>query len=202
MAAAILARELGVDIYTIDLAGVVSKYIGETSKNLDRVFDAAEHSNSILLIDEADALFGRRSQVRDAHDRYANVEVAYLLQRMEAYAGIAILATNLRQNIDDAFLRRFAFTVHFPFPGADERRQIWERVWPPAAPLAEDIELGELADRFRLSGGNIRNAALAAAFLAVADGGEITRAHVLRAVGREYEKLGATLANEVPELVA
>jgi len=190
MAAGVLANALELDLWAIDLAMTVSKYIGETSKNLDRIFRAAEDSNAILFFDEAEALFGKRSEVRDSHDRYANVEIAYLLQKMEAYDGVAILATNLRQNLDDAFARRLAFTIHFPFPSAEDRLEIWRRVWPEEVALADDADLADLADRFRLSGGNIRNAALAAAFLAADEGNEVRRGHLLRAIRREYQKLG------------
>jgi hypothetical protein len=205
MAAGVLANALQLDLHAIDLASIVSKYIGETSKNLDRIFRAAEDSNAILFFDEADALFGRRSEVRDSHDRYANVEIAYLLQKMEAYDGVAILATNLRQNLDEAFARRLAFTVHFPFPAADDRLEIWQRVWPEEVPLGDDVDLPDLAGRFRLSGGSIRNAALAAAFLAATDGAAVGRDHLLRAVRREYQKLGrglseAELTGVEPEL--
>lgn len=194
MAAEVVARELRLDLYKIDLAGVVSKYIGETEKNLDRIFAAAEHGNAILLFDEADALFGKRSQVRDSHDRYANLEVSYLLQKMEQYEGVSILATNLRQNLDDAFLRRLTFTISFPFPDEASRAQIWARVWPREAPLAANVDPHWLAARFLLSGGNIRNVALAAAYLAVEDGGAIALSHVLRAVRAEFQKMGKTLA--------
>jgi SpoVK/Ycf46/Vps4 family AAA+-type ATPase len=190
MAAEILAAELGLDLYRIDLAGVVSKYIGETEKNLDRVFAAAEDAGAILFFDEADALFGKRSEVRDSHDRYANIEISYLLQKMEDYEGIAILATNLRQNLDDAFVRRLAFTVHFPFPDEASRRRIWAGVWPAETPRAPDLDLDLLARQFKLSGGGIHNAALAAAFLAASDGGMVTMAHVLHAIRREQQKAG------------
>jgi hypothetical protein len=196
MAAGVLANELELDLYAIDLASIVSKYIGETSKNLDRVFRAAEDANAILFFDEAEALFGKRSEVRDSHDRYANVEIAYLLQKMEAYDGVAVLATNLRQNLDEAFARRLGFTVHFPFPSATDRLEIWRRVWPDEVPLAADVDLDELAERFRLSGGNIRNAALASAFLAAAKRSEVRREHLLLAVRREYQKLGRGLSAE------
>ncbi len=196
MAAGIVANELGLDLYAIDLASIVSKYIGETSKNLDRIFRAAEDANAVLFFDEADALFGKRSEVRDSHDRYANVEIAYLLQKMEVHEGVAILATNLRQNLDEAFARRLGFTVHFPFPNTADRREIWDRVWPDEVPLGADVDLDDLAERFRLSGGNIRNAALAAAFLAAADGTAVRREHLLRAVRREYQKLGRGLSDE------
>lgn len=193
MAAEVIANTLHLDLYKIDLSGVVSKYIGETEKNLDRIFTAAENANAILFFDEADALFGRRSEVRDAHDRYANIEIAYLLQKMEHYEGIAILATNLRGNLDEAFIRRLAFTVHFPFPDEGDRRRIWTKIWPVATPVANEVDLGFLAHQFTLSGGNIKNIALAAAFLAAEDGGVVTMAHILRATQREYQKMGKVL---------
>jgi AAA+ superfamily predicted ATPase len=194
MAAEIIANELGLDLYKIDLSGVVSKYIGETEKNLDRIFRAAEHANAILFFDEADALFGKRSEVRDSHDRYANIEISYLLQKMESYDGIAILATNLRQNLDDAFVRRLAFTVHFPFPDEASRRHVWAGIWPDETPLAADVDLDFLARQFKLSGGNIKNIALAAAFLAAEDGGRVTMAHLRQATRREYQKMGKALS--------
>jgi adenylate kinase family enzyme len=190
MAAQVLARELGLDIYRIDLATVVSKYIGETEKNLDRIFSAAEGSNAVLFCDEADALFGKRSEVRDAHDRYANVEVAYLLQRMETYPGAVILATNLRQNVDDAFLRRLDFVIEFPFPEPADRERIWERLLPSGAPVAPDVDIPFLARQFKLSGGSIRNVSLAAAFMAADDGGVIGMPQLIRGVALEYEKHG------------
>jgi SpoVK/Ycf46/Vps4 family AAA+-type ATPase len=200
MAAEIIARELGLDLYKIDLSSVVSKYIGETEKNLDRIFAAAENANAILFFDEADALFGKRSEVRDSHDRYANIEISYLLQKMEEYEGIAILATNLRQNLDESFVRRLAFTVHFPFPDEDCRRRIWAGIWPEATPLAQDVDPGFLARQFRLSGGNIKNIALAGAFLAADDGGAVTMVHLIQATRREYQKMGKVLS--VAELAA
>ena len=190
MAAQVLANDLGLQMYRVDLATVVSKYIGETEKNLDRIFSAAEGSNAILFFDEADALFGKRSGVSDAHDRYANIEVAYLLQKMEGYAGAVILATNYRSNIDDAFLRRLDFVVDFPFPEADDRRRIWELLLPERAPVADDIDLDFLATRFKLSGGGIRNCSLAAAFIAAQESGVIGMEHLVRAVAVEYGKLG------------
>ncbi|HEY7619498.1 MAG TPA: ATP-binding protein, partial [Solirubrobacteraceae bacterium] len=190
MAAEVLARELALDLYAVDLAGVVSKYIGETEKNLDRIFDAAREVDAILFFDEADALFGKRSEVRDSHDRYANVEISYLLQKMEEHAGIAILATNLRDNLDDAFLRRLSFTVHFPYPGEADRRRIWERAWPAAVPLAADLDLAAMAREHRLTGGNIKNVALGAAYLAAADGRRVTVEHLRHALWREFQKLG------------
>jgi hypothetical protein len=191
MSAQVLGHELGLDLFRIDLATVVSKYIGETEKNLDRIFAAAQGSNAILFFDEADALFGKRSEVRDSHDRYANIEVAYLLQKMEGYAGAVILATNFRQNLDDAFLRRLDVVVDFPFPEAEDRRRIWELLLPDTAPLnREDIDVGFLAQQFKLSGGGIRNCSLAAAFMAAEDGGGIGMRHLIRAVALEYGKLG------------
>jgi SpoVK/Ycf46/Vps4 family AAA+-type ATPase len=168
----------------------VSKYIGETEKNLDRIFDAADGSNAILFFDEADALFGKRSEVRDSHDRYANIEVAYLLQKMESYAGAVILATNFRQNLDEAFLRRLDFVIDFPFPESEDRERIWQLLLPDAAPLDEDIDIPFLAGQFKLSGGSIRNVSLAAAFLAAEDGGSISMRHLIRGVALEYGKLG------------
>jgi ATP-dependent 26S proteasome regulatory subunit len=190
MSAEIMAGELGLDLYKIDLSTVVSKYIGETEKNLARIFDEAETSNAILFFDEADALFGRRSEVRDSHDRYANIEIGYLLQKMEEYQGMVILATNFRKNMDDAFVRRMHFTVEFPFPGEDDRQRIWERIWPESAPVSQDLNLEFLARRFEVAGGAIRNIALAAAFLAAADGRVVTMSHLIRATRREYQKMG------------
>jgi hypothetical protein len=197
LAAEVLARELGLDLYRIDLAATVSKYIGETEKNLRRLFEAAEASGAVLLFDEADALFGKRGEVKDGHDRYANLEVAYLLQRMESYRGLAILTTNLRSNVDRAFLRRLRFVVQFPFPDATQRAQIWLRMFPPAAPL-EGIDAGALA-RLAASGGVIRAIALSAAFAAAEDGSAITPAHVLRAARVEYAKAERPLTDSESE---
>jgi SpoVK/Ycf46/Vps4 family AAA+-type ATPase len=193
MAAEIIANALGLDLYKIDLSGVVSKYIGETEKNLDRIFRAAENANAILFFDEADALFGKRSEVRDSHDRYANIEISYLLQKMEQFEGIAILATNLRGNLDEAFTRRLAFTILFPFPDEADRRRIWTGIWPAETPMADNVNLDLLAQQFKLSGGNIKNIALAAAFLAAEDEGSVTMTHLLQATRREYQKLGKPL---------
>ncbi len=190
MAAQVLGAQLGLDLFRVDLATIVSKYIGETEKNLERIFTAADGSNAILFFDEADALFGKRSEVSDSHDRYANIEVAYLLQRMEAYPGAVILATNFRRNIDDAFVRRLDFVIDFPFPEPEDRRRIWRLVLPAAAPLAHDVDLDFLAERFKLSGGAIRNCSLAAAFRAADEGSEIEMRHLVRAVAQEYGKQG------------
>jgi hypothetical protein len=195
MAAQIIAGELGLDLYRIDLSTVVSKYIGETEKNIERIFREAEQSNAILFFDEADALFGKRSEVRDSHDRYANIEVSYLLQRMEAYDGVTILATNLRGNLDEAFTRRLQFAVAFPFPEADDRLRIWETLAPSAIPWANDIDFELLAERFKLAGGNIRNVLVSAAYLAAADGGVLTMGHLLHGTRRELQKMGR-LVNE------
>jgi ATP-dependent 26S proteasome regulatory subunit len=187
MAAEVLARHLQLDLYRIDLANVISKYIGETEKNLKRVFDAAEESGAILFFDEADALFGKRSEVRDSHDRYANIEINYLLQRMEDYRGLAILATNRKSLLDQAFLRRLRFLVDFPFPTVADRVRIWRGAFPRKASLgALDFDcLG----RMEIAGGNICNIALNAAFLAAGAGGSINMEHVLTAARREYAKI-------------
>ena len=187
MAAEVLASELRLDLYRIDLSQVVSKYIGETEKNLRRVFDAAEEGGAILLFDEADALFGKRSEVKDSHDRYANIEVSYLLQRMEAYRGLAILTTNLKSALDPAFLRRIRFVVQFPFPDAAQRAEIWRRIFP-----AQHADRGPRRDklaRLNVAGGNIRNIALNAAFLAADAGEPVRMGHLLRAARSEYAKL-------------
>jgi SpoVK/Ycf46/Vps4 family AAA+-type ATPase len=190
MAAQVLAAQLGLEIFRVDLATIVSKYIGETEKNLDRIFGAAEGSNAILFFDEADALFGKRSEISDSHDRYANIEVAYLLQRMEGYAGAVILATNFRRNIDDAFVRRLDFVIDFPFPEVEDRKRIWRLLLPAEAPLADDLDLDFLATQFKLSGGAIRNCSLSAAFQAADDNGVIEMRHLVRAVAQEYGKQG------------
>lgn len=190
MAAEVIASDLGLDLYKIDLSGLVSKYIGETEKNLERVFTEAQSSNAILFFDEADSIFGKRSGVKDAHDRYANLEISYLLQRMEVYDGVTILATNLRSNIDEAFLRRLQFAVDVPFPDEKQRLRIWETLFPPGVPKGEDVDLEEMARRYKLAGGNIRNILLSAAFLAASDGGVITMQHLLHGARREFQKMG------------
>ena len=188
LAAEVLGGALDLDVYRIDLSAVVSKYIGETEKNLRRVFDAAEEGCAILLFDEADALFGKRSEVRDSHDRYANIEVSYLLQRLEAYRGLAILTSNLKSHIDEAFLRRLRFVVDFPFPGPAERARIWARAFPPSAPVSA-LDPARLA-QLNVVGGAIRNVAMNAAFLAADAGGPVGMAEVLAAARLEYEKAG------------
>jgi SpoVK/Ycf46/Vps4 family AAA+-type ATPase len=193
LAATLLADEHGVDLYKIDLSAVVSKYVGETEKNLSQAFAEAEGTSAILFFDEADALFGKRGEVRDARDRWANIEVNHLLQRIEEFSGPVILASNLSQNIDDAFLRRIHVIVDFPFPDAEARLGIWRRVFPPGLTRPDDDQLAELAQRFALPGGSIRNIALDATFGAVAeDNGAppaVTLRHLVKATAREYEKL-------------
>jgi SpoVK/Ycf46/Vps4 family AAA+-type ATPase len=191
LAAEVLANELRLDLYRIDLSQVVSKYIGETEKNLRRVFDAAEAGGAVLLFDEADALFGKRSEVKDSHDRYANIEVSYLLQRMEAYRGLAILTTNMKSALDPAFLRRIRFVVHFPFPDAAQRAGIWRRIFPLETPT-EGLDVARLA-RLNVAGGNIANIALNAAFLAADAGQPVRMPHLLRAAQLEYAKLEKSL---------
>jgi hypothetical protein len=191
MAAEVLAGDLELDLYRIDLSSVVSKYIGETEKNLRRVFDAAEEGGAILLFDEADALFGKRSDVKDSHDRYANIEVSYLLQRMEAYRGMSILTTNLKTALDTSFLRRLRFVVPFPFPDAAQRLEIWRRAFPPETPV-DGTDLSKLS-RLNVAGGSIRNIALNAAFLAAEDDTPVGMRHLLRATRTEYAKLERSL---------
>jgi hypothetical protein len=190
MAASILAGELGMAIYRVDLSRVVSKYIGETERNLDALFEEARRSFALLFFDEAEALFGKRSEVKDAHDRYANIEIAYLLQRMERFEGVAILATNLRKHLDNAFLRRLQFAVEFPLPTAADRLRIWRQVWPRNAMLSDDIDFDFMASHLELSGGHIRNVALTAAFLASEHSEPIGMRHLLAATRREMQKLG------------
>jgi hypothetical protein len=187
MAAEVVANDLKLDLYRIDLSQVVSKYIGETEKNLKQVFDAAEGGGAILLFDEADAIFGKRSDVKDSHDRFANIEISYLLQRIEVYRGLAVLTTNMKNAIDNAFLRRLRFIVRFPFPDAEQRAEIWRRTFPPATPT-QDLDLKRLG-RMNLAGGNIRNIALNAAFLAADENRPVTMEHVLQAARSEYAKL-------------
>jgi hypothetical protein len=190
MAAEVIAGDVGLDLYAVDLSTVVSKYIGETEKNLARIFREAQASNAILLFDEADALFGKRTQVTDSHDRYANIETSYLLQRLDAYTGTVILATNMRQNLDDAFTRRLRFLIDFTFPDEVHRLRIWRALVPPQAPLSPDVDFAELAREFPLAGGNIKNVVLSAAFLAAADGGTIGLRHLLHSTRREFDKVG------------
>ncbi len=190
MSAEIIASELGLDLYKIDLSTMVSKYIGETEKNLERVFKEAETSNAILFFDEADAVFGKRSEVKDAHDRYANIEISYLLQRMEAYDGVTILATNLRANMDEAFKRRLQFVIDFPFPDEADRLRIWQTLFPVEVPRADDVDLAKMAKQYKLAGGSIRNIIVSAAYLAASNGGKVTMEHLLHGTRREMQKMG------------
>lgn len=198
MAAEVIAGDLGLDLYSVDLAAVVDKYVGETEKNLERIFAEASGVNAVLLFDEADAVFGKRSEVRDAHDRYANIESAYLLQRMENFDGLAVLATNLRANLDEAFVRRLDAIVDFPTPDEDARRALWRHCFDSPVPCSDDLDMDYLARSFTLSGGNIRSAAITAAYLAAASNSAIGMEHVIPAVRQEYRKLGRL----VPESVA
>jgi ATP-dependent 26S proteasome regulatory subunit len=190
MAASILANELKLDLYRIELSRVVSKYIGETEKNLSKIFDAAQGSGVVLFFDEADAIFGKRSETKDAHDRYANIEVSYLLQKIEEYDGLVILASNFRQNIDEAFMRRIRFIVNFPFPDDDARELIWKKVFPKDSPLEKKIDFALLSQKFALSGANIRNVALFAAFFAVEQQDEIQMEHIVQGLKIELTKIG------------
>ena len=190
MSAGVIAGDLGLELYKIDLSGVVSKYIGETEKNLDRIFAAARSANAILFFDEADALFGKRSEVKDAHDRYANIEVAYLLQKMEEHEGAVILASNLSKNIDNAFARRMHYVVEFPLPDEAHRERLWRGMFPHEAPLSADVDFAFLAKQFAIAGGDIRNVALDAAFLAARDGQVITMKQLVRATARQMLKQG------------
>jgi SpoVK/Ycf46/Vps4 family AAA+-type ATPase len=193
MAAEVLAGALRLDLYRIDLSAMVSKYIGETEKNLRRVFDAAEEGGAVLLFDEADALFGKRSEVKDSHDRYANIEVSYLLQRMEAYRGLAILTTNLPDSLDQAFVRRIRFIVQFAFPDHRLRTEIWRRAFPKQTPL-DGVDVEKLA-QLHVAGGNIRSIALGAAFMAAGQDEPVRMTHLLRAARNEYRKLERPLTD-------
>jgi SpoVK/Ycf46/Vps4 family AAA+-type ATPase len=190
MSAEIIAGELGLDLYRIDLSCVVSKYIGETEKNLSKIFKEAETGNCILFFDEADALFGKRTEVRDSHDRYANIEINYLLQKMDEYNGIVLLATNMRKNLDTAFTRRLHHVVEFPFPDEKYRGLIWKNAFPGNTPKADDIDYNFLAGKFKLAGGNIKNIAVNSAFLASANGGKVNMESIILALKREYQKMG------------
>ncbi|WP_047122435.1 ATP-binding protein [Streptomyces leeuwenhoekii] len=190
MSAEVVAADLGMDLYVVDLSTVVDKYVGETEKNLERIFTEASAVNAVLLFDEADAIFGKRSEVRDARDRHANVESAYLLQRMESFDGIAVLTTNLRANLDEAFTRRLDVVADFPVPDREQRLALWERCLGDRMPRAGDLDLGFCADRFELAGGSIRACAVTAAYLAAESGGPLTMRQLVTAVAQEYRKLG------------
>ena len=190
LAAEVVAHELEVELLKVDLSSVVSKYIGETEKNLRQIFEGAERSDAILFFDEADALFGKRSEVKDAHDRYANIEINFLLQRLEEFEGVAILATNFAQNIDEAFGRRVHMTVEFPFPDEAARLAIWRNHIPGQTPVAPDLDLRPLARHLQITGGNIRNIVFNAAFLAAEEDRTVGLEHLLLATRREYQKIG------------
>jgi SpoVK/Ycf46/Vps4 family AAA+-type ATPase len=190
MSAEVIAGVLGLDLYSINLATVVDKYVGETEKNLERIFSEADGITGVLHYDEADAIFGKRSEVRDAHDRYANIETAYLLQRMESFDGLAILSTNLRANLDEAFARRLDAVIDFPLPDAEFRQALWERCLGPEVPRGDDVDLQFAAKRFELSGGNIRSIAVTAAYFAAETGKPVGMLELMRATQREYRKLG------------
>ena len=194
MIAGLLARELGLDLYQSDLSKIVSKYIGETEKQLAKLFDAAESGHAILLFDEADSLFAKRTEVKSSNDRYANLEVNYLLQRMEAFRGISLMTTNHEAAIDQAFMRRLAFHVRLPMPEEQEREKLWRAMMPAAAPVAEDVDFAALAERFSMSGGYIRNAALRGAFMAADEGSSIATRHLECAAKLEYEGMGKIAA--------
>ncbi|NEW60237.1 ATP-binding protein [Sulfurovum sp. bin170] len=193
MAASILANTLGLDLYRIELSRIVSKYIGETEKNLSKIFETAEGSGVILFFDEADAIFGKRTETKNSHDRYANIEVSYLLQKIEEYNGLVILASNFRQNIDEAFIRRMRFIINFPSPDIGMREEIWRRVFPKDTPIDSDIDFSVLAKNFELSGANIRNASLFSAFFAVQEGEAIGMGHIARGIKIELGKLGKVI---------
>ena len=188
MCAQVIANTLHMELYQINLSQIVSKYIGETEKNLQAVFEEAKHANAILFFDECDAIFGKRSEVKDSHDRNANIEVAYLLQQIEAYDGVCILATNFIGNIDAAFLRRISYIIHFPMPDVGMREQIYQRMMPKGEPVADDIDWKFLAQTFELSGGHIKNIVLVAAFMAAEQGQPISMRHLLRAAVGEMKK--------------
>ncbi|MBS6397845.1 MAG: ATP-binding protein [Clostridiales bacterium] len=201
MAAQVLANALGMPLYRVDLSQLISKYIGETQKNIGRIFDEADKCDCILLFDEADAIFTKRSDVSDAQDRYSNAETAYLLQRIEQYAGVSILATNLLQNFDDAFRRRISYMVHFPMPDAGLRREMWESIFPARTPVSPEVDPLMLAQAFELSGASIKNAALHGALMAGAEGSQVRMAHILSGIRNEYGKQGKSFSPSQKELL-
>ncbi|MEC0267498.1 ATP-binding protein [Paenibacillus anseongense] len=196
MSAQVVAGDLQLELYKVDLSQVISKYIGETEKNLHEIFEEAQLSNAVLFFDETDALFGKRSEVKDSHDKYANIETAYLLQKMEEYQGITVLATNLLNNIDEAFLRRFNYVIKFPFPDSEYREKIWQSMFPPAAPLSDDVDFRYLAQRYEIAGGNIKNVVLSSAFLAAEAGEPIRMQHIIKSIRHELQKSGKILAKQ------
>lgn len=194
MSAQVVAKELRMELYKIDLSQVISKYIGETEKNLHEIFREAQKSGAVLFFDETDALFGKRSEVKDAHDKYANIETAYLLQKMEEYEGISVLATNLLNNIDEAFLRRINYVIKFPFPDAEYREKIWKATFPPETPLSENVDFKWLAQKYEIAGGNIKNVVLSSAFLAAEKGAAVEMRHIVHAVRHELQKSGKIIS--------
>ena len=196
MAAQVVANELGIEMYKVDLSQVVSKYIGETEKNLNQVFNEAKKSNVILFFDETDAILGKRTEVKDAHDKNANLETAYLLQKMEEYDGITVMTTNYKENIDSAFFRRISYVIHFSFPDAKARREIWRGIFPQRTPLGEDVDLDYLANQFEITGGSIKNIALVASFMAARAGEAVGMQHIVRAVKYEMAKQGKIMLRE------
>ncbi len=201
MAAQVLANELGMPLYRVDLSQLISKYIGETQKNIGKIFDEAEKCDCILLFDEADAIFTKRSDVSDAQDRYSNAETAYLLQRIEAYAGVSILATNLLQNFDEAFRRRISYMVHFPMPDVKLRKELWETIFPKETPISMEVDALTLAQAFELSGASIKNAALHSALLANAEESDVRMCHILDGIRNEYGKQGKSFSSTQKELL-
>lgn len=196
MSAQVVAGDLQLELYKVDLSQVISKYIGETEKNLHEIFEEAQLSNAVLFFDETDALFGKRSEVKDSHDKYANIETAYLLQKMEEYQGITVLATNLLNNIDEAFLRRINYVIKFPFPDSEYREKIWQSMFPPTAPLSHDVDFKYLAQRYEIAGGNIKNVVLSSAFLAAESGESIRMQHIIKSIRHELQKSGKILARQ------
>ncbi|MBU6489704.1 MAG: ATP-binding protein [Burkholderiales bacterium] len=190
MAASIIANELSLPLYRVDLSTILSKYIGETEQNIEKLFVRAEALNVVLLFDEAEGLFSKRNESKDSHDRFANLQVGFLLQRIETYPGLVILSTNLLGNIDKAFLRRFRVMIEFPFPTSEDRLKLWKQIFPADVRLDPDVDLQVLADKAAVAGGHIRNSAIGAAFLAAEDGTDIRMKHLVKAVKREYDKLG------------
>ena len=201
MAAQVLANELGMPLYRVDLSQLISKYIGETQKNIGRIFDEAEKCDCILLFDEADAIFTKRSDVSDAQDRHSNAETAYLLQRIEQYAGVSILATNLLQNFDEAFRRRISYMVHFPMPDVNLRKELWETIFPKETPIGWDVDALTLAQAFELSGASIKNAAMHGALFAKSEGCEVGMRHILDGIRNEYGKQGKSFSSAQKELL-
>ena len=200
MVAALIAKELRLELYQVDMAKITSKFIGETEKQLGELFDAAEASHAILLFDEADSLFGKRTEVKSSNDRYANLETNYVLQRLESFTGICLLTSNHESNIDPAFQRRLSLHLRFQLPDEDERQRLWCAMLPAAAPVAPNLDIAGLARRFEMSGGYIRNAALRAAFLAAEEGTTITDAHLEHAARLEYEGMGKIVAPRVQRM--